>query len=63
MPLRINKITSNVQITGVENRLSDEEIFRIVNIVLARIREEQEHQNRVSEESKIRNQASEIEPY
>ncbi len=63
MPLRINELTSNVRVTGGESRLSDEEIMTIVTIVLERIREEQEHQGRILEESRIRNQASEIEPY
>ncbi len=63
MPLRINEITSNVQINPGESRLSDNEISRIINIVMERIKEDQDHQNRILEESKIRNQASEIEPY
>lgn len=63
MPLRINEITSDVHVSGEEKGLSTEAINGIVAIVMDRIREEQEHQNRILEECKIRDQASEIEPY
>lgn len=63
MPLRINEITSNVDVTGGEVSLSNAQIDQIVRIVLEKIDEKQAHQARVSEESMIRDQASEIEPY
>jgi hypothetical protein len=63
MPLRINELTSNVRVTEGTGALSERDLARIVSIVMQRIREEQEHQRRVSDESTIRNQASEIEPY
>ncbi len=63
MALRINELTSTVRVMGGEGRFSEEEITAIVNIVLERIREEEEHKNRVLEETEIRDRASEIEPY
>jgi uncharacterized protein YjcR len=63
MPVRINEMTSNVRVTGAESSLPEDEISKIIKIVLERIKEDQEHQHRILEESTIRNQASEIEPY
>jgi hypothetical protein len=63
MPLRINEITSNVQVSGQETQLSENEINRVVNIVLQKFREEQEHQARVMAETTIRDGVSELEPY
>ena len=60
MPIRINEITSNIQITGEKNTLSQTELLRIVNIVLEEIRKEQEHEKRVSEEREIKKQISDI---
>ena len=63
MPLRINELTSNVQVTGQEPRLLEDQIERIVQVVLERVREDQDHQARVQEETTIRNGVSEVEPY
>jgi hypothetical protein len=63
MPLRINEISSTVQLSGEDQKLSEADISKIVAVVLDRIRENDEHQKRVIEERTIRNQASEIEPY
>jgi hypothetical protein len=63
MPLRVNEITSNVEVMGGETSITDREIEKIVRIALARVKEELEHQMRISEEISIRDQASEIEPY
>lgn len=63
MPVRINNMTSNVRVTGREGQLSQDEINRIVNIVLTRVNEEMGHQNRVLDETKIRDGVSEVEPY
>lgn len=63
MPLRINNMTSNVRVTGQESPLSQDELNRIVNTVLAQVREEMGHQQRVLNETKIRDGVSEVEPY
>lgn len=63
MPVRINNMTSNVRVTGQEGPLSRDEINRVVNIVLAQVKEEMGHQNRVLDETKIRDGVSEVEPY
>lgn len=63
MPLRINELTSNIQVTGQDSRLSENEINMIVNIALEKFREEQEHLARVREETQLMEGASEIEPY
>jgi tRNA(Phe) wybutosine-synthesizing methylase Tyw3 len=63
MPLRINEMTSNIQVTGQDSRLSKNEINMIVNIALEKFREEQEHLARVQEETQLMEGASEIEPY
>lgn len=63
MPLHINEITSNVEVTGGDTLITGGEIDKIVRIVLARVKEELEHEKRVLEETTIREQASEVEPY
>lgn len=63
MPLRINNMTSNVRVTGQEGQLSQDEINRIVNIVLTQVNEELAHRDRVLDETKIRDSVSEVEPY
>jgi hypothetical protein len=63
MPLRINEITSNVEVSGGETSVSGGEIEEIFRKVLARVKEDLEHQMQISQESLIRDQASEIEPY
>lgn len=63
MPLRINELTSNIQVTDQDSRLSQDEINRIINIALEKFREEQEHLARVQEETQLIEGASEIEPY
>jgi hypothetical protein len=63
VPLRVNEITSNVEVTGGETLIGDGEIERIVRIVLARVKEELKYDERTLEESSIREQASDVEPY
>lgn len=63
MPLQINEITSNVEVTGGDTSITGGEIERIVRIVLARVKEDLEHERRILEEIAVREQASEVEPY
>lgn len=63
MPLRINEITSNVNITGGDTAIRDAEIERIVRIVIERVKQELKNEQQILEESSIKDQASEVEPY
>jgi hypothetical protein len=63
MPLRVNEITSNVEVMGDETQPSGVEIENIFRKMLARVKEELKHEQRISEENTIRDQASEVEPY
>lgn len=63
MPLNVNEITSNVEVTGGETPINNGHIEKIVRVVLERVKEDLDHQMRILEESAIRDQASEVEPY
>ena len=60
MPVRINNIESNVRMIESEpsGMFSDNEIERIAQIVMERIKEEQGRQDRIDEETRITNSAS-----
>ncbi len=60
MPVRINNLESDVRVMEGEpsKRLSENEIERIVRIVMERIREEQYRMERISEETRITNKVS-----
>ncbi len=57
MPIRINNFESNVRVTekGTSGEITEDEIERIVDIVMQRIQEEQNLQDRISEETSITN--------
>ncbi len=57
MPIRINNFESNVRVTekGTSGEITENEIERIVDIVMQRIQEEQNLQDRISEETSITN--------
>lgn len=64
MPVRINEMTSNVRLTGEGGPAMDESMTeRLVQIVLQRLREEEEYRGRVRDETGIRDGVSEIDPY
>ena len=57
MPVRINNLESNVTVVDGEpsGQISAKEVERIVHIVLDRVREEQERNRRIDEETRITN--------
>ena len=63
MPVRINEMISNVQLTGGDSPVSEDMTERLVQIVLQRLREEAQYQGRVRDETGIREGVSEIDPY
>lgn len=60
MPVKINNVESNVSVTEGEpsGAMSPNEVERIVRIVMERIREEQDRQQRIGDETRITNQVS-----
>jgi len=63
MPVRINEMTSNIQLTDGDSPISDDMTERLVQIVLQRLREEGQYQSRVRDETGIKEGVSEIDPY
>lgn len=63
MPVRINEMTSNVQLTGGDSPINEDMTERLVQIVLQRLKEEEQYQGRVRDETGIKEGVSEIEPY
>ena len=60
MPVRINNLESDVRVVEGEPSgiISENEIERIVRIVMERIKEEQDRMDRISEETRITNKVS-----
>ena len=60
MPVRINNIESNVSVAEGENSggFSENQVERIVQLVMQRIKEEQDLQVRMDEETRITNKVS-----
>ncbi len=63
MPIRINEMTSNVRLTGGDSPINEDMIERLVQIVLQRLKEEEQYQGRIRDETCIREGVSEIAPY
>ena len=60
MPVKINNLESNINVIGDGSygSISEEERENIIKIVMDRIREEQEQQERINAETKITNRSS-----
>ncbi len=60
MPVRINNFESNIRVAESESSgtFSDNEIERIVLIVMERIKEEQNRMERIDQETRITNKVS-----
>ena len=60
MPVRINNIESNVSVAEGENSggFSENQVERIVQLVMQRLKEEQNLQVRMDEETRITNKVS-----
>lgn len=63
MPVRINEMTSNVRLTEGDSPVNEEMVERLVRIVLQRLRQEAQYQERIRDETGIREGVSEIDPY
>jgi hypothetical protein len=63
MPVRINEMTSNVQLIEGDSPINEEMTERLVQIVLQRLREAEQYQGRIRDETGIKEGVSEIDPY
>lgn len=59
MPITIGNLTSNVNVTDSNSMLTEETLQQIVNLVMARLREEQYNQEQLNQEWEIRDRMSE----
>ncbi len=60
MPIKINNFESNISMEdkGTSGGMSENDIERIVDLVMQRISEEQDRQQRIGEETRITNSIS-----
>ncbi|MEE9591594.1 MAG: hypothetical protein V3W26_03690 [Thermodesulfobacteriota bacterium] len=60
MPIKINNFESNVRMIDTESsgEISESYIEKIVSLVMQRISEEQDRQQRIGEETRITNKVS-----
>ncbi len=59
MPVTIGNLTSNVNVTDSNSMLTEAMLQQIVNLVMARLREEQYAEEQLNQEREIRDRMSE----